>query len=73
MLKPAGLEKSKGVITAAYGKDPADPRWKDDRGLQGLCRFISKYMTPADLIDANAVYGFGASADDGPGAQAMRQ
>src|SRR6202042_3126937 len=26
VLKPAGLEKSKGLITAYYGKDPTDPR-----------------------------------------------
>ena len=29
VLKPAGLEKSKGLITAYYGKDPTDPRWPD--------------------------------------------
>jgi branched-chain amino acid transport system substrate-binding protein len=28
VMKPAGLEKSKGVITAVYGKDPTDARWK---------------------------------------------
>ena len=28
--KPAGSEKSKGVITNYWGKDPADPRWADD-------------------------------------------
>jgi branched-chain amino acid transport system substrate-binding protein len=26
-LKPAGLENSKGIITAAYLKDPTDPQW----------------------------------------------
>jgi hypothetical protein len=31
-FKPAGLDKSKGVITASYVKDPNDPRWKDDPG-----------------------------------------
>ena len=33
VLKPAGLEKSKGLITAYYGKDPTDARWKDDRRI----------------------------------------
>ena len=32
VMKPAGLEKAKGVITANYGKDATDPRWKDDAG-----------------------------------------
>ena len=29
VLKPAGLEKSKGLITATYVIDVTDPRWKD--------------------------------------------
>src|SRR5271154_3035759 len=62
VMKPAGLEKSKGVITAIYGKDPTDARWKDDPGFKEYAAFIGKYMTPADLTDSNAVYGFGASA-----------
>ena len=62
VIKPAGLEKSKGLITAVYGKDPTDARWKDDPGLKEYAAFIAKYMSPNDLIDSNAVYGFGAAA-----------
>ena len=36
VLKPAGLEKSKGLITAYYGKDPTDARWKDDAGFESV-------------------------------------
>jgi branched-chain amino acid transport system substrate-binding protein len=62
VMKPAGLEKSKGVITGVYGKDPTDARWKDDPGFKGFAAFIEKYMTLKDLIDANAIYGFGLGA-----------
>src|SRR5277367_5849605 len=62
VMRPAGLEKSKGVITALYGKDPTDARWKDDPGFKEYAAFIAKYMTPADLTDSNAVYGFGVAA-----------
>jgi len=62
VMKPAGLDKSKGVITAVYGKDPTDARWKDDPGFKEFAAFIAKYMSPNDLIDANAVYGFGLGA-----------
>jgi branched-chain amino acid transport system substrate-binding protein len=62
VLKPAGLEKSKGLITAYYGKDPTDARWKDDAGLKEWQAFAAKYLTPTDFIDANAAYGFGAAA-----------
>ncbi len=61
-LKPAGLEKSKGLITATYGKDPNDPRWKDDPGLKEWKDFTTKYMSATEFTDLNAVYGFGAAA-----------
>jgi branched-chain amino acid transport system substrate-binding protein len=59
VMKPAGPEKSKGVITAVYGKDPTDARWKDDPGFKQYAEFIAKYMSPHDLIDINASYGLG--------------
>ena len=61
VLKPAGLEKSKGLITAYYGKDPNDPRWKDDAGVKEYAEFVAKYMSPGDFADFNTVYGFSAS------------
>src|SRR5271170_7128675 len=62
ILKPAGLDKSKGLITAYYGKDPTDPRWKDDAGMKEWAVFVAKYMSPTELNDANATYAFGAAA-----------
>jgi branched-chain amino acid transport system substrate-binding protein len=61
VLKPAGLEKSKGLITAYYGKDPTDARWKDDAGFMEWKDFVGKHMSPAELNDANATYAFGAA------------
>jgi hypothetical protein len=29
-LQPAGLDKSVGLVTAAFLKEPGDPTWKDD-------------------------------------------
>ena len=60
-LKPAGLEKSKGVITGTFGKDPADPRWKDDAGYKEWVSFVAESLTPADLIDGNAVTAWGVA------------
>jgi branched-chain amino acid transport system substrate-binding protein len=62
-LKPAGLDKSKGLITTNSAKDPTDPRWKDDPGVREYAAFIAKYMSPTDLIDNSAVIGFGAAAE----------
>jgi branched-chain amino acid transport system substrate-binding protein len=61
-LKPAGLDKSKGIITATYGKDPTDPRWKDDPGYKEWAAFVSKYLTPGQLGDANSLYGFSTAS-----------
>jgi len=62
VLKPAGLEKSKGAITAIYLKDATDARWKEDAGFKQFAAFITKYMSPNDLIDLSAAYGFCAAA-----------
>ena len=62
VLMPAGIEKSKGVITNYWGKDPADLRWKDAPDYKEWAAFVAKYMTPTELINSNAVYGFAAAS-----------
>jgi branched-chain amino acid transport system substrate-binding protein len=62
VLKPAGLEKSKGLITAYYGKDPTDARWKDAPDLKAWQAFCDKYMSQKEFIDANATYAFSAAS-----------
>jgi branched-chain amino acid transport system substrate-binding protein len=62
VLKPAGLEKSKGVITAYYGKDPTDARWKDAPDLKAWQAFCDKYMSQKEFVDANATYAFSAAS-----------
>jgi branched-chain amino acid transport system substrate-binding protein len=61
VMKPAGVEKSKGVITAVYGKDPTDARWKDDPGFREYKTFVDKYMSPSNLNDFFVSYGFGVA------------
>jgi len=69
-LKPAGLDKSKGVISALWAKDVNDPRWKDDPGLQSWKAFTDKYMSPIEFADSNAAEGFTAA---GTMVQALKQ
>ena len=57
-LKPAGLDRSKGLITAGFLKDPTDPRWKDDAEYKEWVAFVAKYLSPAELIDYYAVASF---------------
>jgi branched-chain amino acid transport system substrate-binding protein len=49
-LKPAGLEKSTGVITAMAMKDPNDPRFATDVDVKEFKAFMSKYY-PSGGID----------------------
>src|SRR6266446_27239 len=42
VLKPAGLEASRGLITALYLKDPTDPQWKNDKGYQDWVAWMKK-------------------------------
>jgi len=50
------------VISAIGFKDATDARWKDDPGFTEFAAFIAKYMSPNDLIDALAAYGFSVAA-----------
>jgi ABC-type branched-subunit amino acid transport system substrate-binding protein len=61
VLTPAGLDKSVGLITALYMKDPTDPQWAKDPGMQRWRDFMAKYMPGADVSDFNYTYGFGAA------------
>ncbi len=62
VMKPAGLEKGIGIMTGGYAKEPTDPRWKDDAGMQQWFDFMKKYMPDANIADGNNVYGYGVAA-----------
>lgn len=58
VLKPAGFDCSKGIITAQYVKDPTDPQWKDDPGFQEWLHFMKTEMPDADIGDANYAFAY---------------
>src|SRR6266404_2793395 len=61
VLKPAGLEASKGVISVNYGKDPSDPTWKDDAGMKKYLDFMAKYYPDGDKDSIFNTYGYSTS------------
>jgi len=61
VLKPAGLENAKDIISASYSKDPADAAWKDDPGLKRYSDFMAKYMPGEDQNNFYVVYGYNAA------------
>ena len=58
VLKPAGLENSKGIISVGYVKDPLDPAWKDDEGNKRYLAFMEKYYPDGDKYSNLNVYGY---------------
>ena len=61
-LKPAGLERSVGLISAAFYKDPTDPQWANDAGMAAWRAWAKQYYPEADLTDANIVLGYSRAA-----------
>ncbi|HXY99909.1 MAG TPA: ABC transporter substrate-binding protein [Stellaceae bacterium] len=58
VLQPAGLEKSVGIITARYYKDPTDPQWQDDPAFKDWLAWMGKYNPGASLADYYNVLGY---------------
>jgi branched-chain amino acid transport system substrate-binding protein len=58
VMKPAGAEKSAGVMSATYTKDPSDPRWQDTPEYQDWLAWMKKYNSSVNVADALAVYGY---------------
>jgi branched-chain amino acid transport system substrate-binding protein len=58
VLKPAGLDASKGLITALYMKEVTDPQWKNDKGFQDWIAFMKKYYPEGALDDQANGFGY---------------
>ncbi|HRY04635.1 MAG TPA: ABC transporter substrate-binding protein [Beijerinckiaceae bacterium] len=58
VLKPAGVDNAKGLITASWIKDPADKQWKEDAGYKNWLAFMKEFYPSGDLIDGLNVYGY---------------
>jgi branched-chain amino acid transport system substrate-binding protein len=57
-LEPAGIEKSIGIVSTFYIKDPTDPQWQNDKGYQDWVAWMKKYYPDGDLAELFNVYGY---------------
>ena len=55
---PAGVEKSKGIISLMYMKDPNDPAWDNDKEMNQWRAFMTKYYPGGDRANGFNVYGW---------------
>jgi len=58
VLNPAGLDKSVGVVSLLYLKDPTDPQWANDKGFQDWLAWMKKYYPEGDVTDTFNAYGY---------------
>jgi branched-chain amino acid transport system substrate-binding protein len=61
VIKPAGPQNAIGMITAAYLKDPTDPIWKSDAGMNEWRGFMAKNMPGTDTTDLIPVFAYAVS------------
>ncbi|MGB3866155.1 MAG: ABC transporter substrate-binding protein [Xanthobacteraceae bacterium] len=58
VLKPAGFEYSKGIISSYSFKDPNDPQWQNDTDVKNWRSFMAKYFPDGNVEDQLIVYGY---------------
>jgi branched-chain amino acid transport system substrate-binding protein len=61
VLTPAGLDKSIGIISSNFGKDPTSPRWANDPAVIEWTAFMKKYYPDGSLTDFYTTYGYVAA------------
>jgi branched-chain amino acid transport system substrate-binding protein len=58
VMRPAGVEASRGIISAAFVKDPTDPQYKDDPEFKAWVEWMKKYFPSGSLEDPQNVVGY---------------
>jgi ABC-type branched-subunit amino acid transport system substrate-binding protein len=58
VLKPAGFDNSKGVLSTAYLQDPTDKANANDPGVKEWVAFMDKYFPEGDKTNSGNVSGY---------------
>jgi ABC-type branched-subunit amino acid transport system substrate-binding protein len=58
VIKPAGFENARDIISVAFLMDPSDPQWKDDPGMKAFDEFLAKYFPEGNRADNLIVTGY---------------
>jgi ABC-type branched-subunit amino acid transport system substrate-binding protein len=61
VLKPAGLENAKGILSAGYQMDVTDPQWDSSPGMQRFRAFMAKYYPEADRSESGPLTAWNTS------------
>ena len=58
VLKPAGLEASKGLVTTQFLKQPGDPAWANDEEMKAYKEFLKKYAPSTNPDDYSVLVAY---------------
>jgi branched-chain amino acid transport system substrate-binding protein len=58
LLKSVGFDRSSGIISAGFAKDPSDPQWRDDPAMRAWRAWMRDYDPGGDTTDIVNVYGY---------------
>jgi branched-chain amino acid transport system substrate-binding protein len=58
VLKPAGLEASKGLVTTQFLKQPGDPAWVNDEEVKTYKDFLKTYAPSANPDDYSVLVAY---------------
>jgi branched-chain amino acid transport system substrate-binding protein len=61
VLKPAGLDNAKGILSAGFQMNVTDPQWESHPGMRRFHAFMAKYYPEADRSDSSPSIAFNAS------------
>ena len=58
ILKPAGLDASKGLVTTQFLKQPGDPAWANDDEVKAYKEFLKKYAPSVNPDDYSVLVAY---------------
>jgi ABC-type branched-subunit amino acid transport system substrate-binding protein len=61
VLEPAGLDKSAGLVSSQFVKDPTDPAWRDDKEVKSYVTFMKQFYPDGNPNDIFNVWGYAAA------------
>jgi branched-chain amino acid transport system substrate-binding protein len=58
VMKPAGVEKAKGVLSTGFVKDPTDPQFQNDADFKAWLAWMKQYFPEGSLEDPQNAVGY---------------
>ena len=61
VLKSAGLDNARGIISVGFVRDPSDPQYKGDKAVEEYFAWIKKYYPEGNPNDTLNSYAYGGA------------